>query len=99
MARVFDTFGKNPEMPALALFASDGVPDGYGLRHDEYPEPFRGARKPGEMAESMVCLVFARSDRVEILRPSATDLKIREFDVPIEGTSSYAEKLVKGKRC
>ncbi|HWQ08687.1 MAG TPA: hypothetical protein VN436_06265, partial [Holophaga sp.] len=54
-----------------------------------------GARKPGEMAESMVCLVFARRDRVEVLRSSATDKKIREFDVPIPGTADYESDLAR----
>jgi hypothetical protein len=65
-------------MPALALFVDDGLASRVLLRPDneKHPESVEGARKPGEMTESMVCLVFARRDRVEILRPTATDEKI-----------------------
>ena len=86
LAKVFELFDKNPEMPALALFVKDGLASRYTLSSSDESrrtDPPKGARKPGEMTESMVCLVFARRDRVEILRSTATDEKIPD------GLSSY----------
>ena len=98
LAQVFKTFDKNPEMPALALYVEDGLVDRTTLEiYNEDGPPIRGARKPGEMTESMVCLVFARRDRVEILRSSATDQTIPKYLIPVPGSATYEADLAKEK--
>jgi hypothetical protein len=99
LAKVFETFDKNPEMPALALYVEDGLASRGLLRPDDekHPASLEGARKPGEMTESMVCVVFARRDRVEILRSSATDQTIPKYLIPVPGSATYEADLAKEK--
>jgi Protein of unknown function (DUF2875) len=44
-----------------------------------------------------VCLVFARRDRVEILRSTATDQTIPKYLIPVPGSATYEADLAKEK--
>jgi len=75
---VFNLFEKNPDMPALMVFAVEGVNMAGALSShgDKIIGRGTGPRQPGELTNAMVTLIFARPERMDWLRPFAKYTKV-----------------------
>ena len=88
--KAFGLFDQYPDLPALAIATEDGLALRDSLRAPTDPRLIKnGYREPDEMTESMTVLLLGRRDRVDLLRPSATDALIQDIQVPIETVIAY----------
>ena len=72
-------------LPAAAIAVEDSLNtrDNYRGPHDP-PVLKDGYRQPGEMFSSSTELIFGRKDRVDLLRPTATNIPINDIQIPFE---------------
>lgn len=67
---LFTVFEKNPDMPALLVYAVDGysMHAALGSRNNRPIGLSSGPRQPGELTDAVTAIVFARPERLDWLR-------------------------------
>ena len=80
---LFSVFEKNPDMPALLVYAVDGFGMFYamGSRNDKRKGVATGPRQPGELTDAVTAIVFARPERLDWLRGFAKYTKPHKNDI------------------
>ncbi|WP_306108852.1 type VI lipase adapter Tla3 domain-containing protein [Pseudomonas sp. Fl5BN2] len=87
MEFLFQIFERNPDLPAVLVYANEGFSMSYALSAKKAPligGP--GPRKQGELTDSMVALVIGRPERVEWLRYYAQFAKTNKNPIDPEFT-------------
>ncbi|PMQ08099.1 hypothetical protein PseAD21_25965 [Pseudomonas sp. AD21] len=91
---LFETFERNPDLPALLVYANEGFNTALSLS-TKGNKPIgvgTGPRQPGELTDSMVAMVVGRPERVEWLRYYAQFAKVNENKIDPEFTGWGARK-------
>ena len=88
----FRLFDQYPDLPAAAIAVEDSLVE-RDILLPPGAEPLLkdGYREPGEMTASSTVLLFGRRDRVDMLRPTATNIPIRDIWIPIEKVLGYSK--------
>jgi hypothetical protein len=83
-AEVFSLFDQYPDLPATAIAVEDSLAMRDTLRSPGTPPLIKNGYEVPALTGSGAVILLGRRDRVDMLRPTATDASIKDIHVPFE---------------
>ncbi|HWQ07917.1 MAG TPA: DUF2875 family protein [Holophaga sp.] len=83
-AELFELFDQYPDLPAAALAAEDGLCLRELLDPTQRPLLLKDGYEIPKLTGTLSVLLLGRRDRVDLLRPTATEIPIRDIQIKIE---------------
>ena len=88
-ADLFSLFDQYQDLPAAAIAVEDSLYLRQMLRPYDAPPLLKNGHEVPTLTGSAAVILLGRRDRVDMLRPTATEIPIREIQVPFEKVLAY----------